>query len=76
MATKRKTSSNQPRRAPQGKNPEVAPPTPEREQSRREAWEKTCVCGHSMDDHGGNGSCRADDCECGGFEELDDEDLL
>lgn len=35
--------------------------------------EDCCVCGHNIDDHGGNGSCLADDCECAGFEP-DDSD--
>ncbi len=29
---------------------------------------RVCTCGHDQDDHGRNGSCLDDDCDCGGFD--------
>ena len=36
--------------------------------------DEECTCGHVEDEHGANGSCTIEGCECGGFEPIGDDD--
>jgi hypothetical protein len=34
----------------------------------------TCICGHELEDHPGQGVCEVEGCDCGGYEQTDQDE--